>query len=84
MAARHFVVKLKRSACGRPETQRKTLESLGLTRFGKVAYLEDTPAVRGMLFKMVHVVDVEPRDGACPKSKKRAKRVHKGSPAKSA
>ena len=69
--AKHFAVKLKRSACGWPEAQRATLKGLGLLRFGKTVYLEDTPSVRGMLYKMVHVLDVTPCEGECPRSTKR-------------
>ena len=63
MAEKHFRVKLKRSGIGRPETQKKTLKGLGLTRFGKVVSLKDTPAIRGMIRKVVHLVDVEPVEG---------------------
>ncbi len=74
---KHFEVTLKRSAHHWPETQRKTLESLGLSRFGKVVYLKDTPAVRGMLYKVVHAVEVTKHDGPPPPSKRqiRAKRA---------
>ena len=63
---RHFEVKLKRSGAGRQTTQRLTLKGLGLTRFGKKVYLKDTPAVRGMLYKVVHLVEVTPHDGPPP------------------
>ena len=63
---RHFEVQLKRSGAGRQATQRLTLRGLGLTRFGKTVYLKDTPAVRGMLFKVVHLVNVTPHDGLPP------------------
>lgn len=76
-ATRHFAVTLKRSAAGWPETQRKTLASLGLTRFGKTIYLADTPAIRGMLYKVVHVVDVTPKDGPPPPSHRQKKRGKK-------
>ena len=74
---KHFAVTLKRSAHHWPESQRKTLESLGLNRFGKVIYLKDTPAVRGMLYKVVHAVEVTPHDGPPPPSKRqiRAKKA---------
>lgn len=64
--ASYFEVKLKRSGASRPGTQRKTLQGLGLTRFGKTVFLKDTPAVRGMLYKVVHLVDVTPHDGDVP------------------
>ena len=68
---KHFEVGLKRSAHHWPKSQRDTLESLGLRRFGKIVYLKDTPAVRGMLYKVVHAVTVVPRDGAVPPTSKR-------------
>ncbi len=67
-AKRHFSVTLKRSAHGWPSTQCETLKTLGLTRFGKTVYLQDTPAIRGMLYKVVHAVDVTAHDGAVPEN----------------
>ena len=72
-ATRHFAVNLKKSGVGMPTSQRRTLEGLGLTRFGKTVFLKDTPGVRGMLYKVVHLVDVEPRDGAPPPTSARAR-----------
>lgn len=46
------------SAIGRPDLQRKTLLGLGLTRIGRRRSLEDTPAVRGMIAKVAHLVKV--------------------------
>lgn len=50
-------VKQVRSAIGRPEKQRATLRGLGLTKMHKESVLEDTPAIRGMLTKVGHLVD---------------------------
>jgi len=70
----HFAVKLKRSPAGRKPNQRRVLAGLGLTRFGKTVYLKDTPAIRGMLYKVVHLVDLEPKEGPPPlSSRERAK-----------
>jgi large subunit ribosomal protein L30 len=44
------------SPIGRPDQQRKTLVGLGLTRIGRRRSLEDTPAVRGMIAKVAHLV----------------------------
>jgi|TARA_R100000455_G_scaffold31188_1_gene23838 large subunit ribosomal protein L30 len=46
------------SATRRPDGQRKTLVGLGLGRIGKERELEDTPAVRGMIAKVAHMVKV--------------------------
>ncbi|HEV8324409.1 MAG TPA: 50S ribosomal protein L30 [Myxococcota bacterium] len=52
-------VKLVRSGIGCPEPMKVTLRGLGLTRREKVVVLEDTPAVRGMIRKVLHLVKVE-------------------------
>jgi len=44
---------------GFPRDQRHTARSLGLTRIRKVVVHDDTPQVRGMLFKIRHLVEVE-------------------------
>ena len=49
-----------RSAIGREGLQRKTLIGLGLNKIGRVRELEDTPAVRGMINKVKHLVRFEP------------------------
>jgi len=52
-------VKQIRSGVGFPEDQRRTLRGLRLGRPGRRSELEDTPAVRGMIFKVRHLVEVE-------------------------
>jgi large subunit ribosomal protein L30 len=42
----------------RTKDQRATLAGLGLNRVGRVATLEDTPSVRGMIAKVQHLVEV--------------------------
>ncbi|MEL6213947.1 MAG: 50S ribosomal protein L30 [Pseudomonadota bacterium] len=42
----------------RPQDQRATLTGLGLGKIGRVRELEDTPAVRGMIRKVSHMVEV--------------------------
>ena len=49
-----------RSAIGREGSQRKTLIGLGLNKVGRVRELEDTPAIRGMINKVKHLVRFEP------------------------
>jgi len=49
-----------RSSIGREGSQRKTLIGLGLNKIGRVRELEDTPAVRGMINKVKHLVRFEP------------------------
>jgi large subunit ribosomal protein L30 len=42
----------------RKSDQRATLVGLGLNRIGRTAVLDDTPAVRGMIAKVAHMVEV--------------------------
>ena len=53
-------IKIKQigSPIRRPESQRKTLIGLGLNKMHRVSELEDTPAVRGMIQKVRHMVEV--------------------------
>ncbi|HWG06466.1 MAG TPA: 50S ribosomal protein L30 [Beijerinckiaceae bacterium] len=46
------------SPIGRPAEQRRTLIGLRLNKIGRRASLEDTPAVRGMIAKVAHLVRV--------------------------
>lgn len=47
------------SAVGRHNNQRATLVGLGLNKMNRTRELEDTPAVRGMINKVKHLVRVE-------------------------
>ena len=42
----------------RKSDQRATLIGLGLNRVGRVATVEDTPSIRGMIAKVQHMVEV--------------------------
>ncbi len=44
------------SPIGRPADQRQTLVGLGLNKMNRTRELEDTPAVRGMIAKVHHLV----------------------------
>ena len=46
----------------RPEIQRKTLIGLGLNKMHKRRTLEDTPAVRGLVNKISHLVRIVDED----------------------
>ena len=58
MAAKLKIV-LRRSLIGRPEDQRATVRGLGLTKVNHSVIQDDTPAIRGMLRKVEHLVSVE-------------------------
>ena len=47
------------SPIGRRNDQRQTLIGLGLNKLDRTRELEDTPAVRGMVDKVRHLVRVE-------------------------
>jgi large subunit ribosomal protein L30 len=47
-----------RSVIGYDRRQRATVRGLGLRRIRQVVEVEDTPAVRGMIFRVRHIVVV--------------------------
>lgn len=69
--ATHIKVTQVRSGIGRPKDQRQTLAGLGLRRIRHSVLLQDTPAIRGMVRKIQHLVDVEVRAGSIPLQGKR-------------
>ena len=52
-------VKLIRSTIACEPKQKATAKGLGLTKLNKVVVLEDTRCVRGMINKIIHMVEVE-------------------------
>ena len=52
-------VQLVRSPIGTKQSHRDTVRGLGLRKLNSVSELEDTPAVRGMINKISHLVVVE-------------------------
>jgi large subunit ribosomal protein L30 len=56
--AKTIVVKQIGSPIRRPQKQRQTLIGLGLNKMHKTRELEDTPAVRGMVNKISHLVEI--------------------------
>lgn len=56
--AKTIVVKQIGSPIRRPAIQRQTLIGLGLNKMNRVRELEDTPAVRGMVAKISHLVQI--------------------------
>ena len=51
-------VKQIKSKIGYPVDQKRTLEAIGLRKIGQVVEKEDTPALRGMIRKVHHLVTV--------------------------
>ncbi len=58
MAKKTITVKQIGSPLRRPDVQRRTLIGLGLNKMHKTRVLEDTPAVRGMVNKIPHLVEI--------------------------
>ena len=52
-------ITLTRSLIGRPETQRRTIQALGLRKLNSTVEHEDTPAIKGMIHKVEHLITVE-------------------------
>lgn len=59
MGAKMIQVTLIKSEISQPEKQRRTLRGLGLTKMHRSVRLQDTPAIRGMIKKVSHLVKVE-------------------------
>ncbi len=56
--AKTFDVKLKRSTIGCSPTQKRTIEAIGLRKVNSVVTKTDTPANRGQLYKVQHLVEI--------------------------
>jgi large subunit ribosomal protein L30 len=52
-------VTLVQSPIGYPEPQKRTVRALGLRRMNQTIEHQDSPALRGMITKVVHLVRVE-------------------------
>lgn len=52
-------ITLKKSTIGCLDDQIKTVKALGLRKIRQTVVHEDNPMIRGMIFKVKHMVDVE-------------------------
>lgn len=52
-------IKWVRSFIGCPDDMRQTIRGLGFRRMQQVVERQDTPAVRGMILKVRHLVEVQ-------------------------
>jgi large subunit ribosomal protein L30 len=57
-------ITLRRSRIGSSPRQRQVLRGLGLRRINSSVLRPDDPAIRGMVTKVAHLVEVEPLPGA--------------------
>lgn len=49
----------ERSAIGRAEDQKRTIQALGLRKLHQTVIKDDNPSIRGMVYKVRHLVRVE-------------------------
>jgi large subunit ribosomal protein L30 len=54
-----ITITLKHSAIGRPQDQKNTVKALGFTKLQQTLVKEDCPAIRGMVRKIAHLVEVK-------------------------
>ena len=59
MALGRLKITLRRSPIGRPEKKEKVLRGLGLKKLHQTVIRGDTREIRGMVNKVIHMVDVE-------------------------
>ena len=52
-------VTLKKSTIKSSKSQKQTVRGLGLKKIRQSRVLEDNPAIRGMVLKVAHLIDVE-------------------------
>ncbi|NNU85071.1 50S ribosomal protein L30 [Geobacillus sp. BMUD] len=57
--AKKLAITLTRSVIGRPEDQRVTVRTLGLRKMHQTVIHNDNPAIRGMINKVAHLVNVK-------------------------
>jgi len=57
-----LAVKQVKSGIGHAETYRRTLRALGLRHYQHEIVVTDNPSIRGMLFKVRHLVRVTPAE----------------------
>ena len=59
MTKKTITVRLKKSTIGCTEKQKASVRGLGLRKTGTSSTLENTPAVRGMIKKVIHLLDIQ-------------------------
>lgn len=57
--AKQLKITLKRSTIGRLQNQKDTVRALGLRKVSHSVVHRDTPAIRGMINRVSHLVEVE-------------------------
>jgi large subunit ribosomal protein L30 len=54
-----ITITLKHSAIGRAQDQKDTVKALGFTKLHQTLVKENSPAIRGMVRKIAHLVEVK-------------------------
>ena len=67
-------IKLIKSFSGSSEDMVAAIKGLGLKKFGDERLLKDTPSIRGMVFKVKHLVSSEVVSQEAPAPKRRKPR----------
>lgn len=62
MAAKKLKITLKRSPIGRPPKHKAVLRGLGLRRLNQTVVRPNVPEIRGMVKKVIHMVEVEEQE----------------------
>jgi large subunit ribosomal protein L30 len=54
------IIKIKqvKSAIGRSKDQKETVRCLGFRKLNQILEVENTPSIRGMIKKVIHLVEV--------------------------
>jgi len=55
-------ITLKRGYIGIPDKQKRVLQSFGLKKIGSVVIKKDDEAIKGMIRKVSHLIEVEKAD----------------------
>ena len=71
----HIWVKQIRGQAGKPESQKLVLQGLGLKRVGDERTLQDNAAIRGMVMKVQHMIEIQVRPGKIALSGARSRRA---------
>ena len=54
----HLKIKWVKSAIGRTQDQRDTIRSLGFKKLHQERVVKNTPEIRGMVKKVIHLVEI--------------------------
>jgi large subunit ribosomal protein L30 len=60
--AKRLKITQKHSAIDRDENQKRNIAALGIRRLNRPIIKNDTPQIRGMIYRVRHLVDVEELD----------------------